>query len=57
MERQEGGSYQIPHCDKIKRGGKIAVSGFLGKKELIAVERIKTDGEARRWILSQKMSL
>ena len=32
----------------------IRVSRFFGKMDLNAVERIKTDEEARRWILAKK---
>ena len=34
---------QEPHCDGIKHGGEIPVSGFLDKMDLIAVEVVKID--------------
>ena len=51
MGRQEGGSYPKKcHCDGIKHGGEKAVSSFLDKIDLIAVETVKTDGEMERQV-------
>ena len=48
---------QKPHRDKIKHGGEIAVSGSLDRKDLIAVERVRTSSTYLEFVLFSLMWL